>query len=157
MTTLSITKREIVGAAASAISILVSGCFKMRHRSLSFNGVNVAKPGDEYEASVVVKAGASNIENLDWGTFHDVELVVMTEEEKEIHRESIGDIGGSIGVTETHSFSVRQVPHYLVYDARESTCDEQTRIDKAVRIKHEGEYLWRISEMTCEEEKEFLS
>lgn len=156
MTARTITRRQIVGAVASSSLLSLSGC-EARGRSLSFDDINVTKQQDTYEMEVEVRAGASNIENKEWGTFHDVVLIVMTEGKEKIHREPVDDVGGSIKDTVARSFSVEKVPQYLIYNARESTCDDRTQIDKAVRYKHEGEYFWRIREMTCEEEQEFLS
>lgn len=145
-----------MSAIASSSLLLLSGC-EARSRSLSFGEMSTTKQEKGYQVTVQVRAGASNIESPEWGTFHDVELIAMTKQKEKIHRETVGEIGGSLKDTETFSFSVTEAPQYLIYDARESSCDNYTRIDKAVRIKHDGDYIWNITRMTCEEEKEFLS
>lgn len=125
-------RRTAISTGLAAITAVTSGCGAYdfsAHRSLSVGRISVERSGSGWTLNATVKAAANGFSDEEQEAFHDVVLLVYSNEWDLICSKPIGDIPG-ISHTELIqvTLSCPAFPHNLTLSATESPCDKNTVI-----------------------------
>lgn len=151
-----LSRRKVIRVRFTAGTLALSGCFvpdaEQRNRFLGFEDIEVVdRDGDRYTVRVVPRT--SLVGGDGWARFHDV-LVIGLDEEGDVVCESRRGTITKSDTLDAVSLNCNGFPHTIRYDARESTCSEDTEIARAEYDgKRDERHVWRSVEPECEVSK----
>lgn len=145
-------RRELVSGIATSLTLLISGCPESgmtidKLRLLRFDSVEVKEDNtSNYTLEISVEGKARKYEEEDWAEFHNVRVVGYDDSKKRTCSKGLGNLQLEAEFKNYNlTLSCPKLPREIVLEARESPCDSNTRIDKAVYSrKDEGEHIYRI-------------
>lgn len=142
------TRRAVVKGCSLAGVGLTAGCIVKQQGDITVLDLlveGVLSEGDPWE--LAVRASLESKVNPDEKAFHDVTLLGYSNALREVGRTPIGTVTGSTpSGDEVVELECDGFPFMLTFDARETPCDDRTRIDIAdYSGKHpDGTHIWTI-------------
>ena len=130
------SRRDLLKTAGLAAGAALAGCLEIDdpavpHRDLGIRDIEITEQEPNNITIRITPLMSWQANSTEWATFHDVSLVGIDDAGDLICRKSLGDMIGR-GDQEPIELSCRAFPHVVKYEADESPCAPDTRIDKAV-------------------------
>jgi hypothetical protein len=139
----------VSGSLLSATTV-VSGCLQHnRFRTISIQKFTVCEANGNFTVAGTISIAARWGGDEEWRTFHNVSVVVFTEQGDRICSAELGSL--SRGEDETISLSCPRFPHRVEIQTEESPCSGRTTIHYYVYTGRadDGTRLWEKREREC--------